>query len=235
MDCQIRKGQISIYLVFVFIASILSVSCIKRFEKHKVSGVLYNTDEVSPVAGADLVLVGYNNFNFNNYETELATATTDEDGYFEFSYRTDSKAALTDIQTASGKTLLANMGANESYYRDVCLKAVGYVHFDFLFEPSLRENDTIFIEITDKEPITSYQKGVVNVIVHPFEELKLFEKVSLNWSRVPGDLRSCRWGFGWQDFKVNGGENIGDDGYYINSERFDLSGFPEVDTVEIAL
>lgn len=73
----------SSFLSIILLGVILS-SCLKRFEKHKVSGVLYNTDEVSPVAGADLVLIGYDNFNFNNYEAELARTTTDESGYFEW-------------------------------------------------------------------------------------------------------------------------------------------------------
>jgi hypothetical protein len=206
-------------------------------KEYTVSGILYDTDEVTPVAGERLYLEGENFTNFQNYSKIIAETTTDENGYFVLTYIKNRKARTLDILNSNYKILLSSIPVNENYTRDICSKAVGYLDLTIHIERKLKETDTVIIHLSDAEPVTSHYDENKNYVLHPFDELQKFQHINTEWNRgITTQRLIARWGIGEKDLQENGLSGTGDIKIDPpNYKRFIIRGFPYTDTGSITI
>jgi hypothetical protein len=223
-----------VYLIVLFL-----ISCDTSLDVRKtytVSGIYYDTDEVTPLKNETVYLEGESTDLFKNYYEILAETTTDENGYFELTYKKNRKASTLAVLNFNQKIVLASIPKNKNFYREICRKAVGYFDLKFNIERQLKETDTIIILMHEAEPITTHFEGNKNYILFPFDELQKFKHIKTDWNRGISNQRiTFRWGIGNTNFLSKGYEVLGSDGYPENYKQFNISGFPYTDTGSITI
>jgi len=205
-------------------------------KEYTVSGILYDTDEVTPVIGEKLYLEGINFTNFQNYSKILAETITDENGYFELVYVKNRKARTLSILNSNYKSLLSSVPVNEYHLRDICLKSVGYFDLTIHLERKLKETDTIIIHLSDAEPVTTHYEDKKNYVLHPFDELQKFHHIKTVWGRgFNSQPLTIRWGVGYTNFRNKGYGDDNPERLAENYVQFNVSGFPYTDTGSITI
>jgi hypothetical protein len=223
-----------VYLIVLFL-----ISCDTPLDVRKtytVSGIYYDIDEVTPLKNETVYLEGESTDLFKNYYEILAETTTDENGYFELSYKKNRKASTLAVLNYNQKIVLASIPKNKNYYREICRKAVGYLDLTIHVERKLKETDTIIIHLSDAEPVTTHYDDKNNYVLHPFDELQKFHYIKTAWGRgFNSQPLTIRWGVGYTNFRNKGYGDDNPERFAENYAQFNISGFPYTDTGSITV
>jgi len=241
-----------IYLIL----ALLFVSCVSKEEadedlgigpKYTISGTLYKADGKTVEIGYELQVVAFSDSVYpHNVLRELVTTTTNNDGNFSLEYSEitfDYNTTITILTTSSrlpGPSL-GDIPINQNFSRDICMKAIEYKQFKFVFDKNA-VGDTLYLASKNNINTGYYYKSVhYFAAFYPLTNISspFLDSISTTYSEptiLPHDLE-----FYYTTNKANFDKAIStqsrpaDFNSLVKTAKFEIETFPKVNIMELKI
>ena len=217
------------YLKFTFLILViysLSSSCKKDATKYYYSGTLYDKDGVTPMANEKLTLKGSSNSPYNYSSGTVGSLVTNSDGSFKFEFGENEYTHFSVISPKGG-LLLTHGNTDRNFSRDLSIERKALVTVIVNVERTMTDKDTLYFR--GPPPQSELKRN--DISIYPGINTKLIlEKISHPWRGEGKESPGFLWAVGWNNF-IRTDEKFEEEHWF----RYEIRGFPYVDTVEVTI